>query len=389
MKSSMILPALPLYWRLRGVNDPDYSHIPPQLPFTFRLGGAGLLMQERDEQLLGALSNIYGLDYNIGYLQEGYDIAQPYLEDFWGFLLREVESFGRKLRILEVGCGGAILLRRLKDLGHDVVGVDPSPLSARARQSFDLEIHLEMLHPNLSIGTFDLVYSMDVLEHAFEPSEFLEVSLGYLREGGTIVASVPDAGPSIALNEVSCAMHQHLQYFNSATLAGILRALNLSDVAVSTAGYGGSLYARAIAGSNASGSSRNDPIDFAEDMSPNIGAMERNYHSMNEYLRTLAASGKSVGIYAPLRALPYLAGIEPELVQSTFRFIDDTGSWHRRRFDGCSVEIENFSDAVARPPDEFLVFSLTFEHTMKSKISEAGFGGRTQTLRGLLRGLSQ
>jgi SAM-dependent methyltransferase len=349
------------------------------------MGENQLLMQKRIPELLASLETIYSLDYNIGYLQQGYEIAQPYLVDFWIFLQAEIEKFDRPLRILEIGCGGAILLERLKALGHKVVGVDPSPLSARAREELGLDIHLEMLNPNMEIGVFDLIYSMDVLEHAFDPREFLEVSRGYLSEGGRIVASVPDAGPSINLNEVSCAMHQHLQYFNSATLEALLRSLEFNQVDVTSAGYGGSLYVSAGYGSNSDATEpRHEPRSAGVNSSPDIPTMELNFLGVTKYLREVALSGKSLGIYAPLRALPYLAPIEHELIESSFRFIDDTVRWHQRRFDGCPVPVENFSDVVSNPPDEFLVFSLTFENVMRDKISAAGFGNHTQSLRELL-----
>ena len=388
MTAELTIPDLPVYWRLKGAEDPDYAHIPSRLPFIFEVGENQLLMQRRSPELLASLESIYSLDYNIGYLQQGYEIAQPYLVDFWEFLLGEIQKFERPIRILEIGCGGAILLQRLRELGHEVVGVDPSPLSARAREELSLDIYLEMLHPNMEIGSFDLIYSMDVLEHAFDPTEFLEVSVGYLREGGRIVASVPDAGPSINLNEVSCAMHQHLQYFNAATLEALFRSLAFDDVAVTPAGYGGSLYATAMHGSNRDAAEPWNGSGFSGVvLPPDIRAMESNFRGVTKYLREVAVSGRTLGIYAPLRALPYLAVIEEELIESSFRFIDDTERWHRRRFDGCAITVENFSDVASNPPDEFLVFSLTFENVMRDKISEAGLGNRTQSLRELLNGL--
>lgn len=388
MTAELTINNLPLYWRLKCAEDPDYADIPARLPFVFEVGDNQLLMQRRSPELLASLESIYSLDYNIGYLQQGYEIAQPYLVDFWEFLLGEIQKFDRPIRVLEIGCGGAILLQRLRALGHEVVGVDPSPLSARAREELSLDIYLEMLHPNMEIGSFDLIYSMDVLEHAFDPKEFLEVSVGYLREDGRIVASVPDAGPSINLNEVSCAMHQHLQYFNAATLEALFSSLAFQDVAVTPAGYGGSLYATAAYGSNRDVAEPWNGSGFSGTvLSPDIRAMESNFLGVTKYLREVALSGKVLGIYAPLRALPYLASIEEDVVESSFRFIDDTERWRHRRFDGCALTVEPFSDAANNPPDEFLIFSLTFENVMREKISEAGMGKRTQSLRELLSGL--
>jgi 2-polyprenyl-3-methyl-5-hydroxy-6-metoxy-1,4-benzoquinol methylase len=371
----------PLYWRLRSETD-SASPVPELYPFIFSKDSDGLLVQARDPKLLSVLNDVYSLDYNIGYIQEGYGIAEPYLSDFWQYLERTVATHGKNLRILEVGCGGALLLDRLRGLGHSVVGIDPSPLSERASKALGIEIHKSMLAEGMDIGTFDLIFSMDVLEHAFDPHSFLTISADYLRDDGIVVTSVPDAGPSIELNDLSCAMHQHLQYFSDESLASLLRGAGFLNILVEKSSYGGSLYATAARkeslwwGTSSSRAADSRPaggLDFEK--------LRVNLRAVAEHLTGLLDQHGSLGIYAPLRALPYLSELEQGFTDSRIRFIDDTGRWHRRFFDGSSIAIENFEDVRRSPPGHIAVFSLTFEEALLGKISAAGLGANVSTLR--------
>jgi 2-polyprenyl-3-methyl-5-hydroxy-6-metoxy-1,4-benzoquinol methylase len=375
---------LPFYYRLKSDEDVKFE-IPENYPFQFDFDNFGLLTQRRNPELLNLLEKVYSLDYNIGYIQDGYEIAEPYVEDFWAFLLTQVQGFGKSLRILEIGCGAAILLHRLKQLGHTVIGIDPSPLAERAGKKYGITIHNSMLHENLEIGDFDLIYSMDVLEHAFLPEKFLKVSANFLKPGGKVMVSVPDAGPSIKIGDISCAMHQHLQYFDSDSLKQILKRAKLSDVKIQTSGYGGSLYGVGVKSTlqmQAESESQDD-----SKLDPNNSELVRMKDNSINVIKKISeelSKGKSIGIYAPLRALPYLADIPDGLNDPSIKFIDDTKLWQKKRFDGSSIPIENFSSLLDSKIDTIMIFSLTFEKVLYEKIKKAGIGSQVITLSEML-----
>lgn len=373
--------ALPFYWRLKSEKDLK-SPVPERLNFQLEVGESGLVTQKRRPELLDALDTVYQLNYNIGYLQEGYDIALPYRDDFWRYLTRTISGLGENLRILEIGCGGAILLRALRDLGHEVVGIDPSPLSHEAKKKYNLEIHTQLLSSGMDIGTFDLIYSMDVLEHAFDPKQFIEDSLGYLRETGTLIASVPDAGPSIELNEVSMAMHQHLQYFSGESLKTLFDHFGLVSV-VERAGYGGSLYCTA---QFKSATSEFNEVHNLPKESFDIEVAVANLGAVQNTIQDFLNDGKSTALYAPLRALPYISGIEPQQLIEGVRFIDDTAHWRGRKFDGCDVVVESSDDISLAHPDVVVIFSLTFEQILRKKLQDKQVFVETVSLREMLRG---
>jgi SAM-dependent methyltransferase len=382
MNSAIALQNLPFYWRLRSDEDIE-SPVPLNYPLTLEFNELGHLSARRSKELLGHLETIYSLDYNIGYLQEGYEIAFPYMEDFWSYLLNALESLPTKCRILEVGCGSAMILKRLKDMGHEVFGIDPSPLSARASLEYGISIFPSLLEEGLDLGDFDLIYSMDVLEHAFNPLDFLTTSMSYLKTEGALVVSVPDAGPSIEALEISCAMHQHLQYFDSNSLRGILAKAGLFNIRVERAGYGGSLYGYATKSNNGLASEKvlNLPSSHTNKV---IASMEKNLMNVVSRIQGYMGSGETLACYAPLRALPYLSQLSEGLFSEQIRFIDDTERWHGKYFDGTSTRIENLHDTAKSPPERILIFSMTFERELRMNVSRSGLKSKVSSLSEML-----
>lgn len=101
-------------------------------------------------------------------------------------------------RVLDIGCGPGALISELSALGYDAYGVDRSE-KARA-----LGRHLQDQFPNLHLhaelddkwkGTFDLLFSFEVIEHIKDDVGALREWRQYLTPGGRMILSTP-AHPS-------------------------------------------------------------------------------------------------------------------------------------------------------------------------------------------------
>src|SRR5687768_13861615 len=127
----MKISKLPFYWRLKEKGSPNI--VPDHVPFEFDfVESLQLIIQKRDPLTWKYLEKIYRAEYNIGFLQDGYDIGKPYGTDFMDFIERSLSKWGSDVKnILEVGCGGCTILSEFRDKGYSVVGVDPSPLASR------------------------------------------------------------------------------------------------------------------------------------------------------------------------------------------------------------------------------------------------------------------
>jgi 2-polyprenyl-3-methyl-5-hydroxy-6-metoxy-1,4-benzoquinol methylase len=106
-------------------------------------------------------------------------------------------------RAVDLGCGDAAYVSRLAGTCTAVVGVDAdfdavrvgSEQLAASGISNARTLQLPLSKVDLSsLGEsepFDLVYSMDVIEHLPRPEELLEVARRVVRPGGTVVVGTP------------------------------------------------------------------------------------------------------------------------------------------------------------------------------------------------------
>jgi 2-polyprenyl-6-hydroxyphenyl methylase/3-demethylubiquinone-9 3-methyltransferase len=96
-------------------------------------------------------------------------------------------------RVFEIGCGNGALTRKLRELGHDAIGVDAS------------ESGIAMAGPHCFVGSayddlaaqygrFPVVVSLEVVEHLMEPRRFARAAIDLLEPGGIAIISTPFHG---------------------------------------------------------------------------------------------------------------------------------------------------------------------------------------------------
>lgn len=105
-----------------------------------------------------------------------------------------VPPFGNR-KMVDIGCGAADYMIRLRDAGWDVLGLEPSPHAAeRARSTYGVKV-VEDMFPSkkLPSGSFDLVTAQQVLEHLENPLDAIENMRNLLRPKGWLLLTVPNA----------------------------------------------------------------------------------------------------------------------------------------------------------------------------------------------------
>lgn len=105
---------------------------------------------------------------------------------------------------LDVGCGAGLLCEPLARLGAEVTGVDAAPENIEAAAAHAEGIGLAIRYQagelaSLGLGTFDLVTSMEVLEHVADKKAFLAALAAHLAPGGLMVLSTPNRTPQSRL----------------------------------------------------------------------------------------------------------------------------------------------------------------------------------------------
>jgi SAM-dependent methyltransferase len=100
-------------------------------------------------------------------------------------------------RILEVGCGNGSTLRAAAKVWPqaEILGLEPSYAAAESARAAGHKVVQGMLGPSLPIellGSFDLIFSIQVIEHTTDPIAFLEAQASLLRPGGAMVVVCPN-----------------------------------------------------------------------------------------------------------------------------------------------------------------------------------------------------
>ena len=123
------------------------------------------------------------------------------------------------------GCASGLFLRRAKDAGWEVEGIEPcEPLARKAQECLGAEarIHPTTLQTTpLPAGCFDVVTLWDVLEHVANPIAFLRHAGSLLKSGGYLFANVPNLDSVQARvfgRKWPLLLPEHLNYFNTRSL---------------------------------------------------------------------------------------------------------------------------------------------------------------------------
>ena len=363
-----------LFWRIKTVSSPE-NIVPNFLPFEFDFNyDLQLITQKVNKQILKYLNDIYLADSNIGYLQDT-EFGIKYKSDFMKFIEAALNNHGKNVKsILEIGCGGCTILSDLKKNGYEVIGIDPSPISTVTANKISFRIINDFFPTELFKDKVDLIYHSDVLEHIPDPVTFLKNQTKQLSDNGLIIIAVPDSSESIALGDSSMALHQHINYFNKESLRNTINAAGLSIIELKNSEYGGSLYCSAKHKNNNSCEVK---------ISQNYSIFTEKMAIQKTKIRSLVSLLKqdphrSVGIYVPLRATPYLSDFDG------IRFFDDTPGWAGNKLDGIDVKIENFESLLANPVTDLLIMTLTFDEIIRKKVHNISGIKNIITLRELL-----
>lgn len=101
------------------------------------------------------------------------------------------------MRALDAGCGAGLLCEPLARLGADVTGIDAALENVAAAQTHAEAMGLSIDYRHGEIGAldpagFDLVCSLEVIEHVADKPAFLAALASAMKAGGLMVLSTPN-----------------------------------------------------------------------------------------------------------------------------------------------------------------------------------------------------
>jgi 2-polyprenyl-6-hydroxyphenyl methylase / 3-demethylubiquinone-9 3-methyltransferase len=147
--------------------------------------------------------------------------------------------------VLDIGCGAGLLCEPLARLGAAVTGVDAAAENVAAAAAHAEGVGLDIRYmagevAGLDIGTFDLVTSVEVIEHVADKPAFLRDVAARLAPDGLLVMSTPNrtaasrvllVGAAEAVGYVPKGTHHWEDFVTPYELEGLLAEAGLTVTA--------------------------------------------------------------------------------------------------------------------------------------------------------------
>ena len=144
---------------------------------------------------------------------------------------------------LDVGCGAGLLAEPLARLGAKVTAVDAAPELIEVAKAHaagqGLAIDYRAVGVESVEGKFDLVTSMEVIEHVADPQAFIDDLAARLAAGGLLILSTPNKTAwsrlltitlAEGLGQIPKGTHDFEKFIDPETMRGLLAKAGLQCI---------------------------------------------------------------------------------------------------------------------------------------------------------------
>lgn len=178
------------------------------------------------------------------YYDETYDVTRyfsPITRKRYHELLDTFEPYRKTNKILDVGCGYGFFLEVARERGWEIQGVEFSePAAAHCREE-NIPVHTgEINSARFAPESFDVIVSLEVIEHLNNPLEYLRKNFELLRKGGAMYVSTPNFNAYLRhrLKEKYDVIEypNHLCYYTVKTLSNVFKKTGFQVRKVQTTG---------------------------------------------------------------------------------------------------------------------------------------------------------
>jgi Methyltransferase domain/C-methyltransferase C-terminal domain len=364
---SWSIKSLPFVWSplQRPTNGDD---LPDSLEFELGIDLlTGRIIQKENDEVKSALDTAYAKGSTLSGLMDDSGIGKQYAEDFLSFIYRSLSTKNLSgLKVLEIGCGNGYLLKRLKDSGAEVLGVEPGEHGQLGAKNWDVPI-VHGVFPNSTVTSqFDVVVAFALLEHIEDPVTFLSKIKANLKPNGLIIVAVPDVEPYVENGDLSILFHEHWSFFERETLLSTIKLAGYKDVLSDKSQFGGSLYC-AMGNINESVPLLPDVLTGSIRRAQNyIVNAQKNCNKFSSYCAKIFEKDQTLGIYVPGRVVNALE--VTKLPIQNIRFFDDNPMLEGKYFPGINVSVECRKSLLDNPTDYVLIMSWAFGQKLVSEL---------------------
>ena len=279
--------------------------------------------------------------------------------------------------VLDIGSNDGTLLKFFKELGYQVIGVDPAKeISLQANNDgiftvndfFNLETSNKL---KKEFGEASLITANNVFAHCDDLSGMTDAIYNLLSEKGLFVFEVSYLVDVFQKNLFDTIYHEHLSYHSVSPLITFFKSKNMELIDVSRVEtHGGSIRCVVKKNSNKLHVKKtvNDLVKLEENLSFNkketfLKFSEKIYDKKCELIaliKKIKANKKSIiGFGAPAKAttLMYEYGLNNDILD----FIVDDSSWKQNLFSpGLHIPIYSSSILETFKPDFILILAWNF-----------------------------
>ena len=157
------------------------------------------------------------------------------------FLKENINSNHHNGNLLEIGSAYGYFCEEIKKLNlfKKVVAIEPTPDLANVLRNKNIDV-IESSYEEAELNfKFDVIVNFEVIEHLFDPKEFLQWCFNNLNPGGCLYLTCPNIGgfETVVLGKESDTVdHEHINLFNTQSIKGMVENAGFEKVIVSTPG---------------------------------------------------------------------------------------------------------------------------------------------------------
>ena len=150
----------------------------------------------------------------------------------------------KKVKILDIGCGGGLLSEPMSRLGAEVMGIDASDKNINVAKLHAKKSHLNIKYfctspENLNVSTkFDVILNMEIVEHVDDVDFFLKSCSKLLKKNGIMFVATLNKtlksyvfaiiGAEYILRWLPIGTHEWEKFVKPKDLIDILKKYNLN-----------------------------------------------------------------------------------------------------------------------------------------------------------------
>ena len=157
------------------------------------------------------------------------------------FLKENIDSKHLNGNLLEIGAAYGYFCEEVKKLNlfKKIIAIEPTPKLAEVLRSKKIEV-IENSYEKAKINyKFDAIVNFEVIEHLYDPKEFLYWCFSKLNSGGCLYLTCPNIQgfeTTVLGKESETVDHEHINLFNTSSIKTMVENVGFEKVIVSTPG---------------------------------------------------------------------------------------------------------------------------------------------------------